>query len=63
MSERKPFRCSKCGSRYFGSVTEQKPDGSIWKTHEECHDEFNVGCNARFERLVMIAGPKNEPDK
>ena len=63
MTKHTPFRCPKCGGTHFGSVTEKRKDGSVWKTHEECHDEFGVGCTARIERRVMVVGPKNEPDK
>lgn len=36
------FRCPKCGSSHFGS-------GEVnGKLERECHDEFEVGCRARF---------------
>jgi len=53
-----PFRCPQCGGRHFGSTTEQRPDGSIWKTHEDCHDEFNVDCKWRVEKVVCIVQAK-----
>ena len=61
MSHHTPFRCPKCGGSHFGSRTEKRPDGSIWKTHEECHDEFAQGCDGKVERLVMLMRPKHEP--
>jgi len=53
-----PFRCPKCGSRHFGSTTEQRPDGSIWKVSEQCHDEFETGC--KFSRPKMVCVAKGE---
>jgi hypothetical protein len=52
------FTCPKCGGHHFGSVTEKRDDGSTWKTHEVCHDQKDVGCRYRVEKLVMIAEPK-----
>jgi hypothetical protein len=58
MSEQHQFVCPKCGGNHFGSVTETRPEVSIWKTHEQCHDEHHVACNHKVERLVMLVGPK-----
>ena len=55
-----PFRCPKCGSRHFGSTTEQRPDGSIWKLSEDCHDEFNVNCKWSGEKAVCIVQAKQK---
>ena len=52
------FICPECGGRHFGSICEKRPDGSIWKTHEVCHDEFDIGCKWRKEKLVMVVKPK-----
>lgn len=57
--EHHDFTCPKCGGHHFGSITEKRPDGSIWKTHERCHDEYHVACNYLVERVVMLAGPKD----
>ena len=51
------FICPKCGSHFFGSVLTRGADGSIWKTHEVCYDEFSVGCKERVERLMQLKGP------
>jgi hypothetical protein len=48
------FRCPQCGGRHFGSTPEQRPDGSIWKLSEDCHDEFNVDCKWRGEKMVCL---------
>ncbi len=49
------FRCPQCGGRYFGSTTEQRDDGSIWKVSEECHDEFKTGCMFSRRKFVCVA--------
>jgi len=47
-----PFTCPECGSHYFGSRCERRPDGSFWKIAEECHDQYKKGC--RFVRRVEV---------
>ncbi len=55
------FRCPQCGGRHFGSTTEQRSDGSIWKVSEECHDEFKKGCTFTRPKIVCLAkGEKME---
>ncbi len=58
MSEHIPFICPKCGSRHFGSTTEKRPDGSIWKVSEDCHDEFEVGCKFSRPKVVCVVKAK-----
>lgn len=64
IEEYTPFRCDRCNSSHFGSILENRPDGSVWKIAERCHDEFDVGCYAKHmvepvclipakERLLM----------
>ena len=55
------FYCPQCGGRHFGSTTEQRPDGSIWKVSEQCHDEFKKGCKFTRPKIVCVAkGEKME---
>ena len=49
------FYCPQCGGRHFGSTTEQRPDGSIWKISEQCHDEFKKGCKFTRPKIVCVA--------
>ena len=49
------FRCPQCGGRHFGSSTEKRPDGSIWKVSEQCHDECKTGCTFSRPKIVCVA--------
>ena len=50
-----PFICPQCRGEHFGSASERRPDGSIWKIAEECHDQHEIGCNwvRRCEVLIL----------
>jgi hypothetical protein len=52
------FICPECGGRHFGSLTEKRLDGSIWKTHEVCHDEHDIGCKWQKEKMVCVVKVK-----
>ena len=54
-----PFRCPQCCGGHFGSTTEQRADGSIWKISEECHDEFDKGCKFTRRKVVCVVKAKS----